>query len=255
MPQSLVAFCERVGVSKRDSLVDIALFEHRVREDLNADANRTMAVLSPLKLVIVNLPEGSEEEFTVPVHPEFPERGSRKVTLTREIFVERDDYMEVAPKKWFRLAPGKEVRLRGACLVTVQEAIVDEAGQLSELRVTWDPESRGGSSPDGRKVKGTIHWISTRDARRATVRLYDRLFTDENPTGHEDRDFLEFLNPDSVTVSEEALVHHDVASAAPGSRYQFERLGYFSIDTTSSESAPVVNRIIGLRDSWSKQSP
>ncbi len=254
LPQSLVAFCERVGVSKRDSLVDLALFEHRVREDLNSHANRTMAVLCPVKLVILNLAEGAEETFSVPVHPEYPERGTREVTLTREVYVERDDYMQEAPKKWFRLAPGKEVRLRGACLVTVKEAIYDDSGELLEIHVTWDPDSKGGSAPDGRKVRGTIHWISASDARPATVRLYDRLFVDENPTGHEDREFLEFLNPDSVSVQERGLIHRDVAQAAVGTRYQFERLGYFCIDRTSSAEAPVVNRIIGLRDSWAKKS-
>ncbi len=254
LPESLRAFCERVGVSKRDSLVDIALFEHRVREDLNAEAERTMAVLEPLKVVIVNLEEGAEESFLVPVHPEYPERGTRKVTLTREIYVEQEDYMEDAPNKWFRLAPGKEVRLRGACFVTVEQAIRDEAGALKELHVRWDPASKGGSTPDGRKVKGTIHWLSSREARRATVRLYDRLFTDENPTGHEDRDFLEFLNPESMKVLDQALVHVDVAQAPAGTRYQFERLGYFAVDDTSLFDAPVLNRIIGLRDSWAKQS-
>ena len=254
MPESLRAFCERVGVSKRDSLVDVALFEHHVREDLNAAVNRTMAVLDPLKVIITNLPEDAEEVFSVAVHPEFAERGTREVTLTREIFVEREDYMEDAPNKWFRLAPGKEVRLRGACFVTVQSAVRDEAGKLVELHVTWDPASKGGSTPDGRKVKGTIHWISQKDARTATVRLYDRLFNDENPTGHEDRDFLEFLNPESVSVLPQALVHYQVAEAVCGARFQFERLGYFCIDETSNPGAPVVNRIIGLRDSWSKQT-
>jgi glutaminyl-tRNA synthetase len=254
LPESLRAFCERVGVSKRDSLVDLALFEHRVREDLNASVGRTMAVLDPLKVVITNLTADQNEEFEVPIHPEYVDRGTRRVTLCREIFVERDDYMEEAANKWFRLAPGKEVRLRGACLVTVQEAVRDENGNLVELRVTWDPESKGGSAPDGRKVKGTIHWISERDAVKAQVRLYDRLFTDENPTGHEDREFLEFLNPDSVMPLNQALVHRDVAQATPLSRYQFERLGYFCIDVTSTSQAPVINRIIGLRDSWSKQS-
>lgn len=254
MPGSIRALCERVGVSKSNSLVDIALFEHRVREDLNAECNRSMAVLRPLKVVIENIEAGSEESFEVPVHPEYADRGTRNVVLTREIYVEQDDYQEVAPKKWFRLAPGKEVRLRGACLVTVKEAIRNDAGELEELRVTWDPESKGGSAPDGRKVKGTIHWISEKDAVKSTVRLYDRLFTDENPTGHEERDFLDFLNPDSLEQLETALVHRELVEMSPGTRVQFERLGYFCIDTTSKADAPVLNRIIGLRDSWAKQA-
>jgi glutaminyl-tRNA synthetase len=254
LPESLRAFCARVGVSKRDSLVDLALFEHRVREDLNVVANRTMAVLNPLKVVITNMAEGKEEQFEVPVHPEFPDRGVRTVTLTRTVFVEQDDYMEDAPNKWFRLAPGKEVRLRGACLVTVEQAIKDAQGDLVELHVRWDPESRGGAAPDGRKVKGTIHWISDKDAVNAEVRLYDRLFTDENPTGYEDKDFLEFLNPNSVTTLKDALVHRQLVNVGTSERYQFERLGYFCLDTTSTVDKPVVNRVIGLRDSWTKQS-
>lgn len=254
LPESLRAFCERVGVSKRDSLVDLALFEHRIREDLNVAAERTMAVLRPLKVIILNMAEGTEEKFEVPRHPEFPERGSRQVTLTRTIFVEHDDYMEDAPNKWFRLAPGREVRLRGACLVTVEHAIKNDQDEVVELHVNWDPASRGGAAPDGRKVKGTIHWISDQDAVTAEVRLYDRLFTDENPTGHEDKDFLEFLNPDSVTTLKDALVHRQVVNVKDTARYQFERLGYFCLDATSTPAHPIVNRTIGLRDSWTKQA-
>lgn len=254
LPGSLRALCERVGVSKTNSLVDIALFEHRIREDLNAHCDRTMAVIRPLKVVIENIDSGVAETFDVPVHPEYPERGSRQVTLTREVFVEQDDYEQVAPKKWFRLAPGQEVRLRSACFITVKDAVRNEAGDILELRAVWDPESKGGSTPDNRKVKGTIHWISGKDAVKAEVRLYDRLFTDENPTGHEDRDFLEFLNPESIEVLSSALVHRQLASAEAGRRVQFERLGYFCIDTTSRPEAPVFNRSIGLRDSWAKQA-
>lgn len=254
LPGSLRALCERVGVSKTNSLVDIALFEHRIREDLNAHCDRTMAVIRPLKVVIENIDSGVAETFDVPVHPEYPERGSRQVTLTREVFVEQDDYEQVAPKKWFRLAPGQEVRLRSACFITVKDAVRNEAGDILELRAVWDPESKGGSTPDNRKVKGTIHWISGEDAVKAEVRLYDRLFTDENPTGHEDRDFLEFLNPESIEVLSSAMVHRQLASAEAGRRVQFERLGYFCIDTTSRPEAPVFNRSIGLRDSWAKQA-
>ncbi len=254
LPESIVAFCDRVGVSKRNSLVDVALFEHRVREDLNAHCNRTMAVIDPLKVTIENFPDDAAESFEVPVHPEFGDRGHRTVTLTKHVYVEREDYMEDAPKKWFRLAPGKEVRLRGACFVTVKEAIKDEDGHVKELIVTWDPESKGGSTPDNRRVKGTIHWMSEKDGVRASVRLYDRLFTDENPSGHEDKDFLEFFNPESLKELPEALVHRDAAALSPGEHLQFERLGYFCVDTTSTAERPVFNRTIGLRDSWAKMA-
>ena len=252
LPESLVAFCDRVGVSKRNSLVDVSLFEHRIREDLNVHCNRTMAVLDPIKVTIENFAEGSEEVFEVPVHPEFAERGNRQVILTRHIYVEQEDYMEDAPKKWFRLAPGQEVRLRGACFVTVKEAIKDAQGRVLELIVTWDPESKGGATPDNRKVKGTIHWISHKDAVASEVRLYDRLFTDENPAGHEEKDFLEFSNPESLQRRPNALVHKSAAALPAGTRVQFERLGYYCVDTTSTADRPVYNRTIGLRDSWAK---
>src|SRR5690606_15729974 len=176
LPESIVAFCARVGVSKRNSLVDVALFEHRIREDLNRHSTRTMAVLDPLKVTIENFPNGEQGESQVPVHPELAELGTRTISLTKTVFVERDDFMEDPPKQWFRLAPGKEVRLRGACLVTVKEVKKDSSGQVEELIVTWDPESKGGSAADGRKVKGTIHFLSDSDAVPAVVRLYDRLF-------------------------------------------------------------------------------
>ncbi len=254
LPGSLRSFAERIGVAKRDSLIDVSLLEHQLREDLNAHSNRTMAVLRPLKVVIENFPDDAEETFEVPVHPEYPDRGNRAVVLTREIFVEQDDYMEVAAKKWFRLAPGQEVRLRGACLLTCKEAIKDEAGRMVELRCTWDPASRGGASPDGRKVKGTLHWISSRDAVRASVRLYDRLFTEEDPEGHEGRSFLEFFNPNSLEVVEGAWVHRDLASSPVETHLQFERLGYFCIDADSTAEHVVLNRTIGLKDSWAKLS-
>jgi glutaminyl-tRNA synthetase len=252
LPESLRTFAERIGVAKRDSLIDVSLLEHQLREDLNAHANRTMAVLRPLKVVIENFPEGAEETFSVPVHPEYPERGERKVTLTRELYVERDDYMADAPKKWFRLSPGKEVRLRGACLLTCREAILDAEGNPIELRCTWDENSKGGAAPDGRKVKGTLHWLSAKDAARASVRLYDRLFSVEDPEGHEGRSFLDFINPDSILVLDDALVHRDLVGVEPGTRVQFERLGYFCADTDSTAENPVFNRTIGLKDSWAK---
>lgn len=253
LPESLRAFCARIGVSRRNSTVDFSLFEHRVREDLNRELNRTMAILDPLKVTIVNIDEDEEYEFQLPRHPDRPEEGERSVRLTREIFVENEDYLETPPKKWFRMAPGMEVRLRGACFVTVVETVKDDAGQISEIRVRWDPESKGGSSPDGRRVKGTLHWLSSREAVPATVRLYDRLFTDETPTAHEDRDFLSFLNEASLQILDKALVHRDQAISAPGTHFQFERLGYFVVDKSSTAERPVYNRTIGLRDSWAKK--
>ncbi len=253
LPESIRAFCDRIGVAKRDNQVDVALLEHRLREDLNAHCPRVMAVLDPIKLVITNYPEGEVEYFEAPVHPEFPEQGTRKVPFSRELFIERDDFREDAPKKWFRLAPGQEVRLRSACLVTCQEVIKNDAGDVVELRCTWDPESRGGSPKDGRKVKGTIHWVSAEHAVKAEVRLFDRLFTEEDPEGEEGKHFLEFLNPESKQVLTECRLEPSLAGAPTGRRYQFERLGYFTVDDDSTEERPVFNRTIGLRDSWSKQ--
>jgi glutaminyl-tRNA synthetase len=253
LPESLRAFCARVGVSKRNSTVEVSLFEHRIREDLNRELNRTMAVLRPLKVSIVNMGEGEVHEFRLPLHPERSDAGERTVRLTRELFVEQDDYQDVPEKQWFRMAPGKEVRLRGACYVTVVDAIRNDAGELMELKVTWDPESKGGSSADGRRVKGTLHWVGSLDAVQASVRLYDRLFTDETPASHEDRDFLSFLNEGSLVSLDGALVHRDQAISSPGARVQFERLGYFVTDKESTTALPVFNRTIGLRDSWAKQ--
>lgn len=252
LPESLRAFSERIGVAKRDNLVDVSLLEYQIREDLNAHADRTMAVLRPIKIVLENFPEGEQIQFEVPVHPEYPERGQRTVTLTRELYIDAEDFLENPPKKWFRLTPGQEVRLRGACLIRCQEALKDAEGNVTELRCTWDPESRGGAAPDGRKVRGTLHWISQADAVPATVRLYDRLFTQEDPEADEERSFLDFLNPDSLEVVEHAYVHRELAQAAPETRVQFERLGYFCVDQDSTPERPVFNRTIGLKDSWAK---
>lgn len=251
LPESLRAFAERIGVAKRDNFVDVALFEHIVREDLNAHADRTMAIVEPLRVVIENF-EGEPIAFEVPVHPEYPERGSRSVRFGREIFVERSDYEDTPPKGWFRLTPGQEVRLRGACLIRCKEAVRDASGALVELRCTWDPDSRGGTPKDGRKVKGTLHWLGATDAVTAEVRVYDRLFTEENPDGIEGRSFLEFLNPSSLTTHAGARVHGDLAARPPGSRVQFERLGYFAVDLDSTAERPVLNRTIALKDSWAK---
>lgn len=252
LPESIRAFCERIGVAKRDNQVDVALLEHKLREDLNAHCPRMMAVLRPLKVVIENYPEGEVEYFEAQNHPEYPERGTRKIPFSRELYIERDDFMEDPPKKFFRLAPGQEVRLRSACLITCREVVKNDAGEVVELRCTWDPDSKGGSPKDGRKVKGTLHWVSAAHAVKAEVRLYDRLFTAEDPEGDEDKHFLEHLNPSSLEVLSEAYVEPTLAEAPPGERFQFERLGYFVVDPDSTTGRPVFNRTIGLRDSWAK---
>jgi glutaminyl-tRNA synthetase len=250
-PEAIRAFCERIGVAKRDSIVDVALLETAIRDDLEKRAPRTLAVLRPLKLVIENYPAGEVDWLEVPNHPDDPAFGARKVPFGREVFIERDDFREEAPKKWFRLAPGAEVRLRYACLVRCTGVVKDERGEVVELRCTWDPASRGGNAPDGRKVKGTIHWVSAAHAVRAEVRLYDRLFTKENPTeGGED--FRGSLDPASLDVLRECRVEPVLAAAKPLDRFQFERLGYFCCDPDGTPAAPVFNRTVSLRDSWAK---
>jgi glutaminyl-tRNA synthetase len=251
---SIRAFCERIGVAKRDGVVDVALLEHTVREDLNQSAPRVMAVLNPLKVVIENFPEGRVDWFDAPFHPEKPEMGSRKVPFCRELYIERDDFREDPPKKWHRLAPGREIRLRYACLISCRDVIRNAAGEVVELRCTWDPESSGGTSPDGRKVLGTSHWVSAAHAVPAEVRLYDRLFLAENPLDlPEGRQFTENMNPDSLQVIEGCLVEPCLADAAPESRYQFERLGYFCADRyDTAKGKPVFNRTVTLKDSWAR---
>jgi glutaminyl-tRNA synthetase len=250
-PESIRTFCDRIGVAKRDNMVDVSLLEHCVREHLNDTAPRAMAVLRPLKVVIENLPEDEVIWLECPNHPEDASMGVRKVPLTREVWVERDDFREQAPKKWFRLSPGREVRLRYACLITCNDFMKDESGEVVELRCTWDPDSRGGTAPDGRKVRGTLHWVSAGYAVPATVRLYDRLFVQQNPM--EAEDFKSTLNPDSLEVLEDCRVEPVLAGATPGSRWQFERLGYFCADARdSSENALVFNRTVSLRDTWAR---
>jgi len=252
-PEAIRAFCEQIGITKYDGLTDVALLEHCVRNDLNRVAPRRLAVLRPLKVVVENYPEGESEYFDAVNNPEDPGAGSRRIPFSRELYIDRDDFMEDPPKKFFRLAPGREVRLRYACLLTCREAVRDEAtGEITELRCEWDPDSRGGSSPDGRKVKGTIHWVSIAHAVEAEVRLYDRLFTEENPLADKSRPLAEMLNPNAFeTVS--ARVEPDLADANPGSNFQFERLGYFVADPVDmSRERPVFNRTVALRDSWSK---
>ena len=253
-PEVLREVCERVGVAKRDGVIDISLLEFVLREHLNRTSVRRMAVLRPLKLTITNWPEGHVEEFDVPNNPEDDSAGTRKVAFGRELYIEHDDFREDAPKKWFRLAPGREVRLRSACLVTCDEVVRDEHGQVIELRCTWDPESRGGRSPDGRKVKGTLHWVSAAHAVDGEVRLYDRLFSVENPTDvPEGGSFLDHLNPASMEMLSGCKLEPALGRAEPEARVQFERLGYFVADRVEHRpERPVFNRTIGLRDSWAK---
>jgi glutaminyl-tRNA synthetase len=250
-PEVIRGFCEHIGVARREGVVEIAVFEHMLREHLNRTAPRAMAVLRPLEVEITNWPEGHVEHFEVPNNPENPADGSRMVPFSRKLWIERDDFRDDAPKKWFRLAPGAEVRLRSACLLRCDEVDRNTAGEPIRLRCTWDPGSRGGTSPDGRKVKGTLHWVSAQHAVNAQVRLYDRLFATEQP-GAGDRDFLQDLNPHSLEVIDNAKLEPGLEMRPEGWVCQFERLGYFCIDRDSSPERPVFNRTIGLRDSWSK---
>ncbi len=251
-PEAIVAFCERVGVSKRDSIVDLQLFEHMQREDLNARCERRMAVLRPLRLVIENYPEDESETFDAENHPEHPELGRRKVPFSRVVYVERDDFRMDAPKKWHRLAPGREVRLRYACLITCKEVIQDESGDVIELRCTWDPASRGGNAPDGRSVRGTLHWVSAAHAVDAEALLYDRLFQTEDPMDvPEGQDFVANLSPNSLEVLRGCKLEPSLGAAQPGARYQFERMGYFCADEEGAGGRRW-NRTVTLKDSWAK---
>jgi glutaminyl-tRNA synthetase len=248
-PEAIRRFCDEIGVAKRENMIDVGLLEFCVREDLNAHAPRAMAVLRPLKIVIENYPDGQIEDFYVASHPDDAAMGTRRVPFGREIYIERDDFEEVPPKKFFRLAPGREVRLRGAYLIRCREAVKDANGQVVELRCTYDPMTRGGDAPDGRKVKATLHWVSAAHAVDADVRLYDRLFTVETP-GTGDEDFLTQINPHALDVLTGCKLEPSLASAAAGARFQFERLGYFCADKDSTSSRPVFNRTVTLKDTW-----
>jgi glutaminyl-tRNA synthetase len=250
-PSSIRNFCDRIGVAKRDSMVDVALLEHCVREDLNKNADRVMGVLNPLRVVIENYPDGKSEELDAINNPEDPAKGSRKVPFSRVLYVEREDFMEDPPRKFFRLAPGREVRLRYAYFITCVEAVKDETGEVVELRCTYDPETKGGDAPDGRKVKATLHWVSAEHAVKAEARLYDRLFDVENPCDDKELDYKSHLNPDSLkTLS--CYVEPSLSETKPGDRYQFERLGYFCVDNDSTKDKPVFNRTVTLRDAWAR---
>jgi glutaminyl-tRNA synthetase len=249
--EAIRAFCERIGVAKRENLIDVALLEHAVREDLNARAQRVMGVLAPLKVVITNYPEGQTEELDVVNNPEDPAAGTRRVPFSRELYIERDDFREDPPKKFFRLAPGREVRLRCGYFITCTDVVKDPAtGDVTELRCTYDPATRGGDAPDGRKVKATLHWVSAAHAVDAEVRLYDRLFTVEEPGKVED--YRSVLNPASLEVVRGAKVEPFAAALPVGARVQFERIGYFCVDPDSAPGRPVFNRTVTLKDSWAK---
>ena len=253
-PRAIRNFCRSVGVAKRDNLIELARLEHAVREDLNAVAPRAMGVLRPLKVVIENYPDGRVEEFDAVNNPRDESAGLRKVPFSRVLYVDRNDFMEDPPRKYFRLAPGREVRLRAAYLVTCTDVVKDAAtGEVVELRCTYDPATRGGDAPDGRKVKGTIHWVSAQHAVSAQVRLYEPLFSVEEPDGlSEGRPSAEVLNPHSLSTLTDCRVEPSLAGAAPGSRHQFEREGYFCVDPDSTPGGIIFNRTVTLRDTWAK---
>jgi glutaminyl-tRNA synthetase len=252
-PEAIRDFCDRIGVTKKDSCIEYSLFENCIREDLDRTAPRVMAVLRPLKVVIENYPDGQTEEFEIPNHPQKPEMGSRKVAFSKVIYVEQEDFMENPPNKFFRLGPGKEVRLRGAYFVKCTDFKKDAQGNVTELRCTYDPETRGKNPPDGRKVKGTIHWVSEAHSLQTEIRLYDRLFNVPMP-GAGDSDYMTQMNPTSLEVLKNARVEASLAQAAPESRFQFERTGYFTADRFDSKPGkPVFNRTVTLRDSWAKE--
>ncbi len=251
-PESIRAFCTEIGVTKSESIIPFGVLERNLRDDLNVRAPRRMAVLKPLKVVLTNFPEGETEWVEAANHPQNPEMGVRRVPLTREIFIEQDDFMEEAPRKFFRLKPGGEVRLRNAFIIRCDELIKNESGDIVELRCSFDESSRSGQPGAERKVKGTIHWVSAEHALRAEVRLYDRLFKVPHPGGEKDVDFVEHLNPDSLEILDQARLEPGLEDAGPGDFFQFERLGYFVPDSDGSAGQPVFNRAVTLRDTWAR---
>ncbi len=254
-PASIRNFCQEIGVGKRESWIDMGVLENSVRNDLNPKAPRVLGVLDPLKVVITNYPEDKTEEIEAKNHPQNPDMGTRTLPFSREIYIERFDFMENPPKKFFRLGVGREVRLRYAYFITCQSVVKDEnTGEILEVHCTYDPATYGGNAPDGRKVKGTIHWVSAAHALQCKIRLYDRLFAVENPDADKEVDFKEHLNPDSLSLLSNCMVEPSLADLEPGACVQFERQGYFCIDTKDSKpGAPVFNRTVGLRDSWAKR--
>jgi glutaminyl-tRNA synthetase len=253
-PEAIKDFCERIGVAKRDSTVDIALLEYCIREDLNRRADRVMAVLRPLKIVIENYPEGQTEWLDIENNPENPDSGSRKIPFERELYIEQEDFMEDPPRKFFRLAPGREVRLKGAYIIKCEAVIKDEeSGEIIELRCSYDPDTKSGGPAAGRKVKGTLHWVAVSKAVKAEVRLYDHLFACENPDDEEEgKDFTQNLNPNSLLVLNNCMLEAGLEGVKAGERFQFLRQGYFVVDLDSKNDNLVFNRIVPLRDSWAK---
>jgi glutaminyl-tRNA synthetase len=251
-PEAVRNFCEKIGVGRRENIVDLALLEYCVREDLNRRALRVMAVLRPLKVVIENYPEGQVEELDAVNNPEDPTQGTRKVPFARELYIEQEDFLEDPPKKFFRLAPGREVRLRYAYFLKCVGVVKDATGKVVELRCTYDPETKGGQAPDGRQVKATLHWVAAAQAVPAEVRLYDRLFTKPAPGEEHDGDFKADLNPHSLEILKDCRLEPSLAAARPGDFFQFERLGYFCVDKDAAAGAPIFNRTVTLRDPWAK---
>jgi glutaminyl-tRNA synthetase len=252
-PESIRNFADRIGVAKRDNVIDVSLLEFSVREHLNQIAPRVMGVLNPVKVVITNFPDDQTEELEIVNNPNDIDAGIRKVPFTKEIFIERDDFMEDPPKKFFRLGPEREVRLIGAYIIKCEDFKTDDDGNVSEIYCTYDPDTKSGGSGAKRKVKGTIHWVSATKSIDAEVRLYDRLFSDEDPAGHKDKDFKEFLNTDSLKILNNCKLEPSMINTKPGYSMQFPRLGYFCVDPDSSEGKLVVNRTVPLRDSWAKK--
>ncbi|MCD4745666.1 MAG: glutamine--tRNA ligase/YqeY domain fusion protein [Bacteroidales bacterium] len=254
-PESIRNFAEKIGIAKRENIIDVALLEHSVREDLNKKAPRVMAVLNPLKVVITNFPEDKTEELETENNPEDPGMGTRKLPFSREIYIEQEDFMENPSRKYFRLGPGREVRLKSAYIIKCENYIKNEkTGEIIELHCTYDPDTKSGSATSQRKVKGTLHWVSAKHAIRAEVRLYDRLFNDEDPAGKKDRDFKEFLNPDSLKIPDNCLVEPSLKNIKHGDKFQFQRLGYFCVDQDSISDKLVFNRTVTLRNTWAKMN-
>jgi glutaminyl-tRNA synthetase len=250
-PAAIQTFCRRIGVAKVNSILPIEFLEHCVRDDLNKTSPRFMGVLNPLKVVIDNYPDDKVDEMEAINNPEDPSAGTRKVPFSKILYIEHDDFMENPPKKFYRLAPGREVRLRYAYLITCQN-VVKENGQVVELHCTVDPDTRGGNAPDGRKVKSTLHWVSAQHAVDVEVRMYDRLFTVEEPTAQKERDYKEFLNPNSLEVRDYCKVEPAILDLKLFDRFQFERLGYFCVDPDTTNEKMVLNQTVGLRDTWAK---
>lgn len=253
-PESIRNFSEKVGVAKRDNVIDVALLEHSVREDLNKKAQRVMGVLDPLKIVIENYPHDVTEELETINNPEDESMGYRKIPFSREIYIDRNDFMEDPPRKFFRLSPGKEVRLKSAYIIKCEDIVKDHQGNITELKCSYDPETKSGASQSNRKVKGTLHWVSAPHAINAEVRLYDRLFNDEDPAGYKDHDFKEFFNEKSLNILKECKLEPSLKNAIPEDRFQFQRIGYFCVDRYSTSEKLIFNRTVTLRDTWAKIS-